>query len=85
MNVRVENYRYLQPEQQNVMLITSSYQGRFAAHIVQHPNDGGRRLLSGQFCMSRDKALESLLQVVEEEVYRRLHGYGSLRAQGLRK
>ncbi|KAG9738770.1 hypothetical protein KCU73_g9648, partial [Aureobasidium melanogenum] len=81
----LENYRYLQPEQQDVMLITSSYQGRYAAHIVQHPKDGGKRLLSSKFCMSRNKAMENLLEVTEESVYRKLHGYGNLRVQEVRK
>ncbi|KAG9669350.1 hypothetical protein KCU99_g8783, partial [Aureobasidium melanogenum] len=83
----LENYHYLHPEQQisKVMLITSSYQSRYAAHIVQRPKEGGKRLLSSKFCMSRNKAMENLLEVTEENVYRRLHGYGDLRVQEVRK
>lgn len=67
------------------MLITSSYQGRYAAHIVQQSRDGGKRLLSSKFCMSRNKAMEILLEVTEENIYRKLHGYGELRVQEVRK
>lgn len=71
------------------MLVTSSYQGRYAAHLVLHPKavgpDGGKRVLSSKFCISGDKALKGLLEVTEEGVYRRLYGYGDLKVQGVRK
>lgn len=67
------------------MLVTSSYQGRYAAHIVQHFKDGGNRVLSSQFCMSGEKAMKHLLETTEEEVWKKMYGYGGLRVQSLRK
>ncbi|THW31951.1 hypothetical protein D6C98_09455 [Aureobasidium pullulans] len=77
----LENCRYLHPEKVNFMLVTSSYSGLHGAHIVERPQDGGKRLMSSSFRTTTEKALKELLEQVEAEVYRRLYGYGGLKVR----
>ncbi|CAC9890057.1 unnamed protein product [Aureobasidium pullulans] len=65
----------------NFMLVTSSYSGLHGAHIVERPQDGGKRLMSSSFRTTTEKALKELLEQVEAEVYRRLYGYGGLKVR----
>ncbi|OBW67911.1 MAG: Uncharacterized protein AUREO_020260 [Aureobasidium pullulans] len=81
----IENCRYLHPEKVNFMLVTSSYSGLHGAHIVERPQDGGKRLMSSSFRTTTEKALKELLEQVEGEVYRRLYGYGGLKVRELGK
>ncbi|THZ72350.1 hypothetical protein D6C85_04757 [Aureobasidium pullulans] len=81
----LENCRYLHPEKVNFMLVTSSYSGLHGAHIVERPQDGGKRLMSSSFRTTTEKALKELLEQVEGEVYRRLYGYGGLKVRELGK
>ncbi|TIA61794.1 hypothetical protein D6C77_03226 [Aureobasidium pullulans] len=80
-----ENCRYLHPEKVNFMLVTSSYSGLHGAHIVERPQDGGKRLMSSSFRTTTEKALKELLEQSESEVYRRLYGYGGLKVRELGK
>ncbi|THZ85327.1 hypothetical protein D6C84_03386, partial [Aureobasidium pullulans] len=84
-NSIVENCRYLHPEKVNFMLVTSSYSRLHGAHIVERPQDGGKRLMSSSFRTTTEKALKELLEQVEGEVYRRLYGYGGLKVRELGK
>ncbi|KEQ85261.1 hypothetical protein M438DRAFT_404750 [Aureobasidium pullulans EXF-150] len=84
-NSIIENCRYLHPEKVNFMLVTSSYSGLHGAHIVERPQDGGKRLMSSSFRTTTEKALKELLEQVEGEVYRRLYGYGGLKVRELGK
>ncbi|THW78687.1 hypothetical protein D6D17_10041 [Aureobasidium pullulans] len=77
----LENCRYLHPEKVNFMLVTSSHSGLHGAHIVERPQDGGKRLMSSSFRTTTEKALKELLEQVEAEVYRRLYGYGGLKVR----
>ncbi|THX21986.1 hypothetical protein D6D12_09572 [Aureobasidium pullulans] len=84
-NSIIENCRYLRPEKVDFMLVTSSYSGLHGAHIVERPQDGGKRLMSSSFRTTTEKALKELLEQVEGEVYRRLYGYGGLKVRELGK
>ncbi|CAD0052643.1 unnamed protein product [Aureobasidium pullulans] len=67
------------------MLVTSSYSGLHGAHIVERPQDGGKRLMSSSFRTTTEIALKELLEQSESEVYRRLYGYGGLKVRELGK
>ncbi|TIA66622.1 hypothetical protein D6C76_09170 [Aureobasidium pullulans] len=84
-NSIIENCRYLHPEKVSFMLVTSSYSGLHGAHIVERPQDGGKRLMSSSFRTTTEIALKELLEQSESEVYRRLYGYGGLKVRELGK